>query len=41
MSVYDIGDCLRPFGVEIRSTYQKRASLDDVFIELTGKELRQ
>ncbi len=40
VSVYDIGDCLRPFEIDIRSTYAKRASLDDVFIELTGKELR-
>jgi len=41
VSVYEIGDCLRRFGVEISSTYRRRASLDDVFIELTGKELRQ
>ncbi len=40
VSVYDVGDCLRPFEIDIRSTYAKRASLDDVFIELTGKELR-
>jgi len=41
ISVYDIGDCLRPFGVEIRSTARKRVTLDDVFLELTGKELRE
>ncbi len=41
VSVYDIGDCLRPFGVEIRSTAVKHVSLDDVFLELTGKELRE
>ncbi len=41
VSVYEIGDCLRPFGVEIRSTAIKRVSLDDVFLELTGKELRE
>ncbi len=41
VSVYDIGDRLRPLGVEIRSTYTKQVSLDDVFIELTGKELRE
>jgi ABC-2 type transport system ATP-binding protein len=40
VSIYDVGDCLRPFGVDITSTYPKRASLDDVFIELTGKEIR-
>ena len=41
VSVYEIGDCLRPFGVEIRSTAVKHVSLDDVFLELTGKELRE
>ena len=41
VSVYEIGDCLRPFGVEIRSTANKQVSLDDVFLELTGKELRE
>ena len=41
VSVYEIGDCLRPYGVEIRSTATKHVSLDDVFLELTGKELRE
>lgn len=41
VSVYEIGDCLRPYGVEIRSTAIKHVSLDDVFLELTGKELRE
>jgi ABC-2 type transport system ATP-binding protein len=41
VSVYEIGDCLRPFGVEIRSTAVRHVSLDDVFLELTGKELRE
>ena len=41
VSVYEIGDCLRPFGVEIHSTARKHVSLDDVFLELTGKELRE
>jgi len=41
VSVYEFGDCLRPFGVEIRSTAVKHVSLDDVFLELTGKELRE
>ena len=40
VSLYTVGDCLRPFGVEIRSTAIKRVSLDEVFIELTGKEMR-
>jgi ABC-2 type transport system ATP-binding protein len=39
-SVYEISDRLRPFGVEIRSTSMKQVSLDDVFLELTGRELR-
>jgi ABC-2 type transport system ATP-binding protein len=41
VSVYAIGDCLRPFAVDIRSTTAKQVSLDDVFLELTGKELRE
>jgi ABC-2 type transport system ATP-binding protein len=41
VSVYEVGDCLRPFGVEIRSTSIAHVSLDDVFLELTGKELRE
>ena len=41
VSVYEVGDCLRPFGVEIRSTANKHVSLDDVFLDLTGKELRE
>jgi len=41
VSVYEIGDCLRPFGVEIRSTATRHVSLDDVFLEMTGKELRE
>ena len=41
VSVYAVGDCLRPFGIEIQSTYKRKATLDDVFLELTGKELRE
>ena len=40
VSVYEVGDCLRPFGVEIRSTSIEQVSLDDVFLQLTGKEMR-
>jgi ABC-2 type transport system ATP-binding protein len=40
VSIYALGDCLRPYGVDIRSTTAKHATLDDVFLELTGKELR-
>ncbi len=41
VSVYEIGDCLRPFGVEIRSTALRQVSLDDVFVELTGADIRE
>jgi ABC-2 type transport system ATP-binding protein len=41
VSVYEVGDRLRPFGVDIRSTATQHVSLDDVFLELTGKELRE
>ena len=38
--LYDIEDCLRPLGVVIHSTYRKHVTLDDVFLRLTGKQLR-
>ena len=41
VNLYELGDCLRPFDVEIVSTATKQVSLDDVFLELTGKELRE
>jgi len=41
VSVYAVGDCLRRFGIDIRSTYKRQATLDDVFLELTGKALRE
>lgn len=34
-------DVLRPMGVAVRSTYRRQITLDDVFVHLTGKELRQ
>jgi ABC-2 type transport system ATP-binding protein len=34
-------DCLRPLGIEIRSTTRKETTLDDVFLRLTGKEIRE
>lgn len=40
LSIYDIGDILRPEGVTVESISRKRVTLDDVFLELTGKELR-
>ena len=41
VSVYAVGDCLRPFDIDIRATYKKRATLDDVFLDLTGKALKE
>jgi len=40
-NIYDIQDVLRPRGIIIDSTYKKQTSLDDVFLRLTGKQLRQ
>ncbi|MFC1893147.1 ATP-binding cassette domain-containing protein [Chloroflexota bacterium] len=37
----EVVDYLRPKGVEIESTSQKHVTLDDVFLHLTGKELRE
>ena len=34
-------DCLRPMGVTIHSTARKRVTLDDVFLRLTGKQIRE
>lgn len=39
--LYDIVDVLRPMGVVVNSASRKRVTLDDVFVELTGKELRE
>lgn len=39
--LYDIVDAMRPRGVEVESVSRKRVTLDDVFVELTGKELRE
>ena len=39
--LYDIVDVLRPMGVVIESASKKSVTLDDVFVELTGKELRE
>lgn len=41
VSLYDIEDVLRPRGIVVQSTYQKQVTLDDVFLELTGKQLRE
>ena len=41
VDLYDLQDILRPLGIAIQSSYQKHATLDDVFLELTGKQLRE
>jgi ABC-2 type transport system ATP-binding protein len=41
VSLYDIEDCLRPMGIAIQSMYRKQVTLDDVFLHLTGKQLRE
>ncbi len=41
VSLYDVQDVLRPLGVVVQSTYRKQVTLDDVFLDLTGKEIRQ
>jgi ABC-2 type transport system ATP-binding protein len=37
----EIEDCLRPRGVITKAIYEKHVTLDDVFLDLTGKELRE
>jgi ABC-2 type transport system ATP-binding protein len=34
-------DVLRPLGIEVRSSFRKQVSLDDVFVHLTGRQLRE
>jgi ABC-2 type transport system ATP-binding protein len=41
VSVDAVTDCLRPFGVHVTGVYRHHVTLDDVFLELTGKELRE
>jgi len=41
LSFYEILDYLRPRGVAIQSMSLKQPTLDDVFLHLTGKELRE
>ena len=36
-----IVDVLRPLGIATRATYREQVTLDDVFVHLTGKELRE
>jgi len=41
VSVDAVTDCLRPFDVHVTGVYRRNVSLDDVFLELTGKQLRE
>ncbi|MCK4571187.1 ATP-binding cassette domain-containing protein [Candidatus Bipolaricaulota bacterium] len=41
LDLYEILDFLRPRGIVVRSTQLKQASLDDVFLHHTGRELRE
>ena len=41
VSFSEVVDCLRPRGVVIESTSLKQTTLDDVFLHITGKELRE
>jgi ABC-2 type transport system ATP-binding protein len=41
VDVYALQDYLRPAGVIVESTYLKEKSLDDVFLQLTGREFRE
>jgi ABC-2 type transport system ATP-binding protein len=36
-----VADCLRPFDVHLAGVYRRHVTLDDVFLELTGKQLRR
>jgi len=39
--LYGIEDCLRPRGAVVQATYRKQITLDDVFLHLTGRQLRE
>jgi ABC-2 type transport system ATP-binding protein len=41
VTLYDVQDILRPMGITITSSYTKNITLDDVFLQLTGKQLRE
>jgi ABC-2 type transport system ATP-binding protein len=41
VNLYDVEDCLRPLGIAIQSVFRKQVTLDDVFVNLTGKQLRE
>jgi ABC-2 type transport system ATP-binding protein len=39
--LFEIDDCLRPLGITVQSVFKKQVTLDDVFLHLTGKQLRE
>lgn len=41
VTLNDIQDVLRPRGVVVESTYRKTVTLDEVFLHVTGKRLRE
>ncbi|MGI9645206.1 MAG: ABC transporter ATP-binding protein [Ilumatobacteraceae bacterium] len=41
VNVDTVTDCLRPFDVGLTGVYRRPVTLDDVFLELTGKQLRR
>lgn len=41
VDLYSLSDALRPLGIAVRSNYRKTVTLDDVFLTLTGKQLRE
>jgi ABC-2 type transport system ATP-binding protein len=41
VSLDTVVDVLRPLGIAVDSTYRRQITLDDVFVHLTGRELRE
>ncbi len=41
VDLFTLADALRPMGVSVRSSFKKTVTLDDVFLALTGKQLRE
>lgn len=41
VDVAAVTDCLRPYDVRVDGVYHRHTTLDDVFLELTGKQLRR
>ena len=39
--LFEIEECLRPRGITVQSVFKKQVTLDDVFLQLTGKQLRE